>query len=290
DLASFFSFEEIIKDVGSGGGIIELLIEQQLINHGSIQSNGGNGWGDVDGGGGSGGSILIELQCQSQSYSNKLKQTFGTITCIGGNQNKQYKGGKGRIAIYGSTNNFILLFFCFQIVFFFASFKLFFNLKNLLSIVTSDNIILLMNDVKNTSNFTRHLFYFYSVNVVTFFEYFSLFDHSLIFFYKVIIQYTIFELDQAKLFEEAGKKVNLYLYNFTLVRKICKERSEIIIVSISIFLIFFEILMQDLSKFTALPSYCGFYQKYFHTLYVYPFVFGRLEVSIILLSCIYVQI
>ncbi|ETN97945.1 hypothetical protein RFI_39577 [Reticulomyxa filosa] len=88
---------------GSGGGIIELIIEQQLINHGSIQSNGGNG-GDRYGGG-SGGSILIELQCQSQSQSqshlNKLKQTFGTITCIGGNQNKQNEGGKGRIAIYG---------------------------------------------------------------------------------------------------------------------------------------------------------------------------------------------
>ncbi|ETO00937.1 hypothetical protein RFI_36503 [Reticulomyxa filosa] len=28
---------------GSGSGIIELIIEQQLINHGSIQSNGGSG-------------------------------------------------------------------------------------------------------------------------------------------------------------------------------------------------------------------------------------------------------
>ncbi|ETO02394.1 hypothetical protein RFI_35043 [Reticulomyxa filosa] len=87
---------------GSGGGIIELIIEQQLINHGSIQSNGGSGSRDGDaGGGGSGGSILIELQCQSQSHSNKLEQTFGTITCIGGNQNKINEGGKGRIAIYG---------------------------------------------------------------------------------------------------------------------------------------------------------------------------------------------
>ncbi|ETO02197.1 tenascin XB-like protein [Reticulomyxa filosa] len=84
---------------GSGGGIIELIIEQQLINHGLIQSNGGDG---ISGGGnGSGGSILIELQCQSQSHSNKVKQTFGTITCIGKNQNEEYKGGKGRIAIYG---------------------------------------------------------------------------------------------------------------------------------------------------------------------------------------------
>ncbi|ETN99845.1 hypothetical protein RFI_37622, partial [Reticulomyxa filosa] len=91
---------------GNGGGIVELIIAQQLINHGSIQSNGGNGMcasNYVDGSGGSGGSILIELQCQSQSqpHLNKLKQTFGTITCIGGNQNKRNKGGKGRIAIYG---------------------------------------------------------------------------------------------------------------------------------------------------------------------------------------------
>ncbi|ETN98187.1 hypothetical protein RFI_39328 [Reticulomyxa filosa] len=77
---------------GSGGGIIELTIEQQLINHGSIQSNGGNSHG----GGGSGGSILIELQCQ---YLKKLKQTFGTIKCIGGGGGN--RGGKGRIAIYG---------------------------------------------------------------------------------------------------------------------------------------------------------------------------------------------
>ncbi|ETO02591.1 hypothetical protein RFI_34827, partial [Reticulomyxa filosa] len=85
-------------DVEVGGGIIELIIEQQLINHGSIQSNGGNGYSY---GGGSGGSILIELQRQPQSHLNKLEQTFGTITCIGGNQGYRDKGGKGRIAIYG---------------------------------------------------------------------------------------------------------------------------------------------------------------------------------------------
>ncbi|ETO06613.1 hypothetical protein RFI_30779, partial [Reticulomyxa filosa] len=85
---------------GSGGGIIELIIEQQLINHGSIQSNGGNG--HHSGGSGSGGSILIEFQSQSQSQShlNKLEQTFGTITCIGGKKG-QNNGGDGRIAIYG---------------------------------------------------------------------------------------------------------------------------------------------------------------------------------------------
>ncbi|ETO25227.1 hypothetical protein RFI_11911, partial [Reticulomyxa filosa] len=85
---------------GSGGGIIELIIGQQLINHGSIESNGGGG---VSSGGGSGGSILIELQrqYQPQSHSKLLKQTFGTITCVGGNQDEGNKGGKGRIAIYG---------------------------------------------------------------------------------------------------------------------------------------------------------------------------------------------
>ncbi|ETO10693.1 hypothetical protein RFI_26682 [Reticulomyxa filosa] len=79
---------------GSGGGIFELIIEQQLINHGSIQSNGG----DSDrGGGGSGGSILIEFRC----HGNTWKHTFGIIRCIGGNQSKTNEGGKGRIAIYG---------------------------------------------------------------------------------------------------------------------------------------------------------------------------------------------
>ncbi|ETO28104.1 hypothetical protein RFI_09028, partial [Reticulomyxa filosa] len=85
---------------GDGGGIIELVIGQQLTNHGSIQANGGNGC-DRGGGGGSGGSILIELQCQSKSDSITLGQSFGTITCIGGNQHQINAGGKGRIAIYG---------------------------------------------------------------------------------------------------------------------------------------------------------------------------------------------
>ncbi|ETO33257.1 hypothetical protein RFI_03851 [Reticulomyxa filosa] len=100
---------------GSGGGIIKLLIEQQLINHGSIRSNGGNGW--RSGGGGSGGSILIELQCQSQSHPNTLKHTFGTITCTGGNSSGGgSSGGEGRIAIYGSTKfNRISLFLIFQL-------------------------------------------------------------------------------------------------------------------------------------------------------------------------------
>ncbi|ETO11741.1 hypothetical protein RFI_25635, partial [Reticulomyxa filosa] len=84
---------------GNGGGIIELIIEQQLINHGLIRSNGGEGLYVV--GGGSGGSILIELKCQSQFYPDILEQTLGTITCIGGNQNQTNEGGKGRIAIYG---------------------------------------------------------------------------------------------------------------------------------------------------------------------------------------------
>ncbi|ETO33688.1 tenascin XB-like protein [Reticulomyxa filosa] len=83
-----------LNEGGSGGGIIELIIEQQLINHGSIQANGEDGRSS----GGSGGSILIELQCQS--HLNELKQTFGTITCIGGS-GVYNKGGDGRIAIYG---------------------------------------------------------------------------------------------------------------------------------------------------------------------------------------------
>ncbi|ETO00949.1 hypothetical protein RFI_36491, partial [Reticulomyxa filosa] len=69
------------SEYGGSGGIIELIIKQQLINHGSIQSYEGFSLG-------SGGSILIELQYQS--HLDKLEQTFGTITCIGG-------GGKGRI-------------------------------------------------------------------------------------------------------------------------------------------------------------------------------------------------
>ncbi|ETO08789.1 hypothetical protein RFI_28599, partial [Reticulomyxa filosa] len=79
---------------GSGGGIIELIIEHQLLNYGSIQSNGGD-IGMVSGGG-SGGSILIKLlQCSFFPHD------FGTIQCIGGNQSEPNKGGKGRIAIYG---------------------------------------------------------------------------------------------------------------------------------------------------------------------------------------------
>ncbi|ETO33145.1 hypothetical protein RFI_03963 [Reticulomyxa filosa] len=85
---------------GSGGGIIELIIGQQLINHGEIHSNGGDGV-DVKGGGGSGGSILIKMKSQSQSYQNTLEQTFGTIICFGGNQEFDNKGGDGRIAIHG---------------------------------------------------------------------------------------------------------------------------------------------------------------------------------------------
>ncbi|ETO10333.1 hypothetical protein RFI_27044 [Reticulomyxa filosa] len=91
------------SDKYCGGGIIELIIEQQLINHGSIQSNGNGAWSN--GGGGSGGSILIELQCHSQSQPNTLEQTLGIITCTGGKIDKSYyeagAGGDGRIAIYG---------------------------------------------------------------------------------------------------------------------------------------------------------------------------------------------
>ncbi|ETO16776.1 hypothetical protein RFI_20561 [Reticulomyxa filosa] len=83
------------KNIGGSGG-------QQLINYGSIQSNGGNG-SSCSNGGGSGESILIELQCNSQHnhYQNMLEQYFGNITCIGGNQYSINKGGEGIIAIYG---------------------------------------------------------------------------------------------------------------------------------------------------------------------------------------------
>ncbi|ETO08517.1 hypothetical protein RFI_28869 [Reticulomyxa filosa] len=78
---------------GSGGGIIELIIEHQLLNRGSIRSNGGDSC--MKGGGGSGGSILIKLQQSLFSHD------FGTIQCIGGEYGEVNKGGKGRIAIYG---------------------------------------------------------------------------------------------------------------------------------------------------------------------------------------------
>ncbi|ETO12142.1 hypothetical protein RFI_25230, partial [Reticulomyxa filosa] len=96
---------DLLQVGGNGGGIIELIIRQQLINHGSIQCNGGDG--NILGGGGSGGSILIQLQCQSSFSSrsrlcpNNFEHTLGYITCVGGKQNEINKGGKGRIAIYG---------------------------------------------------------------------------------------------------------------------------------------------------------------------------------------------
>ncbi|ETO08179.1 hypothetical protein RFI_29209 [Reticulomyxa filosa] len=84
-----------------GGGIIELIVEQQLINNGSIRSNAGNRRNCN----GSGGSILIELQCHSQSQSNDLQQTVGTVTCLGADQSDSNCIGNrskdGRIAIYG---------------------------------------------------------------------------------------------------------------------------------------------------------------------------------------------
>ncbi|ETO24322.1 hypothetical protein RFI_12837 [Reticulomyxa filosa] len=83
---------------GRGGGIIELTIEQQLINNGTIQANGWegkSGWS----GGGSGGSILIKFQ--SLSNATTLQHTFGNIHCLGGGLQWPSRGGKGRIAIHG---------------------------------------------------------------------------------------------------------------------------------------------------------------------------------------------
>ncbi|ETO32167.1 tenascin XB-like protein, partial [Reticulomyxa filosa] len=96
---------------GRGGGIIHIIIQQQLINHGLIRANGGFGDGDSDGldgggGGGSGGSILLEFSSSSSPISTSsstpsLPQTLGSITCRGGRPRCNNFGGHGRIAIYG---------------------------------------------------------------------------------------------------------------------------------------------------------------------------------------------
>ncbi|ETO21108.1 hypothetical protein RFI_16098 [Reticulomyxa filosa] len=89
--------EHIIHRGGRGGGVIELVVEQQLINHGKLQCNGKRGEdSSTFGGGGSGGSILIKLQSH-----NALQHTMGNITCTGGNHSNENKGGDGRVAIYG---------------------------------------------------------------------------------------------------------------------------------------------------------------------------------------------
>ncbi|ETO33141.1 hypothetical protein RFI_03964 [Reticulomyxa filosa] len=86
---------------GSGGGIIELVIAQHLVNNGIIQCNGldGNDYPTGGGsGGGSGGSVLIKFV----STKNDKKHILGQIQCLGGNQSTSWReGGLGRIAIYG---------------------------------------------------------------------------------------------------------------------------------------------------------------------------------------------
>ncbi|ETO19968.1 hypothetical protein RFI_17251 [Reticulomyxa filosa] len=86
---------------GRGGGIIELIIDQHFINHGTIKCCGAFGehiW-DGGGGGGSGGSILIQVL----SPANKLQNVIGAVSCNGGNQGYRNEGGSGRIAIYNIT-------------------------------------------------------------------------------------------------------------------------------------------------------------------------------------------
>ncbi|ETO27061.1 hypothetical protein RFI_10073 [Reticulomyxa filosa] len=93
---------------GRGGGIIEIIVEQQIINKGFIECNGlrGNELRNYRGlislgvgggsGGGSGGSILVVLQAPSHIYQN-----FGCIQCIDrDNYCCVNRGGCGRIAIY----------------------------------------------------------------------------------------------------------------------------------------------------------------------------------------------
>ncbi|ETO19777.1 hypothetical protein RFI_17453 [Reticulomyxa filosa] len=87
-----------IRYGGSGGGVIEIVVEQHLLNYGTIKANGSHGTGGW-GGGGSGGSILIHLRPRPTTSPHVL----GNITCKGGNQLYSNKGGDGRIAIYGAT-------------------------------------------------------------------------------------------------------------------------------------------------------------------------------------------
>ncbi|ETO00290.1 hypothetical protein RFI_37157, partial [Reticulomyxa filosa] len=82
---------------GRGGGIIHLVVQQQLINGGTLRCDGLDGESHA-GGGGSGGSILIQLH----SSSDTCPHTLGAISCKGGNVSGGNEGGCGRIAIYGS--------------------------------------------------------------------------------------------------------------------------------------------------------------------------------------------
>ena len=120
---------------GRGGGVIEMVIEQHMVNHGTITCNGNDGYEGEFYGGGSGGSILMKLGVNDNDNDNDnkdkdkdnenkenenendendenrnemdTKHIFGHILCLGGkggvnsaSGNKGGDGGKGRIAIY----------------------------------------------------------------------------------------------------------------------------------------------------------------------------------------------
>ncbi|ETO13474.1 hypothetical protein RFI_23897, partial [Reticulomyxa filosa] len=71
---------------GRGGGAIEMIIEQQLVNQGIIRANGGSGGG---------GAILIILQSKYSTFQHIL----GHIHCHSGMVDTYFRG---RIAIYGT--------------------------------------------------------------------------------------------------------------------------------------------------------------------------------------------
>lgn len=85
---------------GAGGGAIKLSVNNNLINNGTITSNGQAG--TEFGGGGSGGSIWLNV-------FGTLSGT-GSITAIGGNGGTRdghaASGGGGRISIISGTNTF----------------------------------------------------------------------------------------------------------------------------------------------------------------------------------------
>ncbi|ETO24543.1 hypothetical protein RFI_12613 [Reticulomyxa filosa] len=104
--AKFKSYQTYLKG-GNGGGIIEIIVQRQIINKGCIECDGKLGRymysnecpKQIVSGGGSGGSILIIVQAPHDVY-----QKFGVINCTGGGNHPYLcqvnKGGNGRIAIY----------------------------------------------------------------------------------------------------------------------------------------------------------------------------------------------
>lgn len=91
---------------GAGGGALKLIVENELLNNGTISANGGPGInvGNSGGGGGSGGSIWIE--------TNTINGN-GLIRSNGGTGQTEYwdrsgGGSGGRIAVYYDSGNFPL--------------------------------------------------------------------------------------------------------------------------------------------------------------------------------------